>query len=308
MKKIIFLGFIILGFIISCEVKNPVLPDETIPTAFVTYPADNQTITDTLITLGFDVENQSEIDSLQIFLNGEKIASLFNLPYQIQISKENYVTGTQTVYCKAFGKNGKIGISEIKTFYWQNNPDLSDIKIAFLRPILWEEYPSSEVNIELLVESEQEIDSVFVYVDGNLVHTFNQEPYQTILNVENLGAHNIYAKAKDVVNGTALSEVVNFSINIPDSEQPSGFITYPADWNDVSGNFVVRVSAIDNVSVSKIELFIDGEHFAEITSQPYEFQIDSTSLANGNHTIFAKIIDSSQLYSFTQMINIRVEN
>jgi hypothetical protein len=308
MKKIIFIVLAILGLFMGCEVKNPTLPDETIPTAFVTYPANEETVTDNQINLSFDVDNETSIDSVQVYFNGNKIASLLQRPYQIMISKEDYEVGTQTIYCKAFDRNGKIGISEISTFYWLDDEDLSDIKIEFLRPILWEEYPTSVVNVNLLVESEQDIDSIFVYVDGNLVYTFNQEPYQTILQVNNPGTHNIYAKAKDVLNSVQITDIVNFSINLPDQEAPSGFITFPADWNDVSGNLDVRVSAIDNIEISKIELYIDGEFVMNVTAEPYEFQIDSTTLTNGNHTIFAKIIDSSQLFSYTQMINIRVEN
>ena len=308
MRKIIILGIVIFGLLIGCEVKNPTFPNNEKPMVYVTYPLDEETITDSLIDLNFDVENEQNIDSLQVFLNGNKIAVLTTTPYRFQISKNDYELGTKAVYAKAYDSNGKVGISEIKTFYWLSDIESSDIKIEFLRPILWEEFPTSSVNVKLLLESEYSIDSIFVYVDGNLVHTFTDEPYETILQIANPGTHNIYAKAKDSQNITATTSLVNFSINLPDIEPPTGFISYPADWNDVSGNFPVRITATDNVEVSEIELFIDGESFGNTTSEPYEFQIDSTTLDNGNHTVFAKIIDSSELFSYTQMINIRVEN
>ena len=102
MKKIIFIVLAILGLFMGCEVKNPTLPDETIPTAFVTYPANEETVTDNQINLSFDVDNETSIDSVQVYFNGNKIASLLQRPYQIMISKEDYEVGTQTIYCKAF--------------------------------------------------------------------------------------------------------------------------------------------------------------------------------------------------------------
>lgn len=186
--------------------------------------------------------------------------------------------------------------------------EISNISIEIVRPILWEEFETSDVSVNLKVESTQEIDSISVFIDGDFMHTFYDEPYETILQVNESGTHNIYVIAADDIGGTVSSEIVNFSIELPDVESPIGFITYPADWNTVTGIFEVRVSATDNIGISKVELFLDGVFIAELTDNLYNFQIDSSSYTNENHTIYAKITDTSQNFSLTQLVNIRINN
>ena len=186
--------------------------------------------------------------------------------------------------------------------------ETSDISVGIIRPISWEEFQTSDVTVNLYVESTQTVDSIAVYVDGNLAHVFSEFPYETILQIEPLGTHNIYAVATDVIGGSATSELITFAINLPDIELPSGFITYPAEWSNISGDFEVRVTAIDNVGIETVELYIDGEYFDEILTTPYNFTVNSANWINGNHTIYAKIIDTSQNYSYTQLININIGN
>ena len=184
----------------------------------------------------------------------------------------------------------------------------SMINMQVVRPISWEEFDNNELQVNLLVESEQDINSLDLFVDGNLVQTMIDEPYQTTIQVADIGTHNFYAIATDALGTTHASELVNFSIKTPDTESPYGFIAYPADWSDVSGTFDVMISAIDNVEVSNVELFLDATLYENRDSSPYTFSIDSTILTNDNHTIYAKIYDTNNNQSTTQLITVKVAN
>ena len=186
--------------------------------------------------------------------------------------------------------------------------ETSEISIEIVRPIFWEEFETSDVTVNLKVESAQNIDSLTVFIDGDLLHTFYEEPYETIMQVNEPGTHNIYVVATDVIGGTVSSGIVNFAIELPDVESPVGFITSPADWTTITGIFDVRVSAVDNVGIDKVELFFDGLLVGEQTDNPYNFIIDSSLYTNENHTIYAKITDTSQNFSLTQLVNIRIDN
>jgi hypothetical protein len=186
--------------------------------------------------------------------------------------------------------------------------ETSDISLELVRPIFWEEFETSDVTVNLKVESAQNIDSLTVFIDGALLHTFYEEPYETIMQVNEPGTHNIYVVATDVIGGTVSSGIVNFAIELPDVESPVGFITSPADWTTITGIFDVRVSAVDNVGIDKVELFFDGLLVGEQTDNPYNFIIDSSLYTNENHTIYAKITDTSQNFSLTQLVNIRIDN
>ncbi len=186
--------------------------------------------------------------------------------------------------------------------------ETSNISVEIVRPISWEEFETSDIMLNLKVENEEMIDSIAIFVDGDLAYTFHEAPYKTILPINEPGTHNIYAVATDIIGGSVTLNVLTFSIILPDIESPNGFIAYPADWTGVNGNFEVRISAIDNIGIEKIELYIDGQFSNDIIDDPYNIAIDSTMMTNGNHTIYGKIIDSSQNVSYTQLINIRIEN
>ena len=305
MKKMFFVVILILVILVGCDIENPTSPDETSPRVLVTYPGNWDSIYEEEIVLSFEVI-EDNVDSVFVYLNGEILSNSLQEPYQITVNLNNYEPGLQTLYCKAVDESGNIGISTLINFYWSAEP--SDIQVNIVRPVLWEEFETIDVNLSLNVQSEQAVESVAIYIDGNLVYTFTEAPYETILQVNSLGSHNIYALATDVISGFATSEIVNFTIILPDYESPSGFIAYPADWTNVNGNFEVRVSAIDNAGIEKVELYIDGEYHDEVMTSPYNLTVNSVNWINGNHTIYAKIIDTSQNYSYTQLINIIIEN
>jgi len=182
----------------------------------------------------------------------------------------------------------------------------SNINIQVIRPISWEEFDNNELEVNLLVESEQEITSIDLFVDGELVQTIVEEPYQITIPIVDSGTHNFYAIATDVLEASHTSELVNFSIKIPDTEAPDGFIAHPADWSDVTGTFDVIVLAIDNIAISNVELFLDGTLYANNENSPYTFSIDSTNLTYDNHTIYARIYDTNSNQSTTQLITVKV--
>lgn len=79
--------------------------------------------------------------------------------------------------------------------------------------------------------------------------------------------------------------------------QGSGGDTTPptatASETGSSGTITLSASASDNVGVSKVEFYVDGVLKGSDTSSPYSITLDSTSLANGSHTLTAKAYDAA---------------
>ncbi len=86
------------------------------------------------------------------------------------------------------------------------------------------------------------------------------------------------------------------SSNNVDTQAPAISFLAPAD-NDTVGvdQFTVVFSVSDNVGVTKIELFIDGEQTPSktISGSPWQAGIDIRTMANGPHTIVAKASDAA---------------
>jgi len=115
------------------------------------------------------------------------------------------------------------------------------------------------------------------------------------------------------INATkALEKSITFNSNpekpTPDTNPPTVKITYPADGATVSGKITVKVYAIDDKAVSKVELYKDNKLFATKTSSPYEFIWDTTTEPNGPHTLKAKAYDTSNNTAESNLIKVNVNN
>lgn len=77
-----------------------------------------------------------------------------------------------------------------------------------------------------------------------------------------------------------------------DSEKPTGTIDAPSDGAMVPPGFKVKVTAMDNFSVEKVELMIDGTLAASDVVEPYELQAPA-SVALGAHQLQVVLTDKS---------------
>jgi hypothetical protein len=76
-----------------------------------------------------------------------------------------------------------------------------------------------------------------------------------------------------------------------DTTAPTVTITAPAPGTTLTGPDTVRVTASDAGGVEHLEFYADGALRFATTSAPYQWSFDSSSLANGSHTITAKAFD-----------------
>ncbi|NIM12225.1 MAG: hypothetical protein GTO45_08955, partial [Candidatus Aminicenantes bacterium] len=70
---------------------------------------------------------------------------------------------------------------------------------------------------------------------------------------------------------------------------PTVLITNPSDGETVHGKLSIQTDAKDDIGISKVEFYIDGQKLSEEpgnqTCHQYEFRWDSNSYSDGNHKI-----------------------
>ena len=75
---------------------------------------------------------------------------------------------------------------------------------------------------------------------------------------------------------------------------PAVSITAPLDGSSVSGAVTITANASDNVGVAAVQFLIDGSNLGSPdTVAPYAASWQSTSVANGSHTLSAVASDAS---------------
>jgi galactose oxidase-like protein/Big-like domain-containing protein/Kelch motif protein len=115
-----------------------------------------------------------------------------------------------------------------------------------------------------------------------------------------------------IVNGSGVPSVASIVHIGPaaDTTPPTVTMTAPANGATVSGSAVtVSAAATDNVAVSSVQFLLDGNPLgAPITQTPYSISWDSTSVANGSHTLSARATDPSGNPATASPITITVSN
>jgi thermitase len=94
----------------------------------------------------------------------------------------------------------------------------------------------------------------------------------------------------------------------PDTQPPTVQIQAPLGSSTVSGLTAVDVAATDNVGVAKVELRVNGRVLATETVAPFGFSWDSTTVANGMHTLEARAFDAAGNVGSSGTVAVNVAN
>jgi subtilisin family serine protease len=138
------------------------------------------------------------------------------------------------------------------------------------------------------------VTSVEFSVDGTVVATDTTAPYTGSWNslASTNGTHTITARAYDAA-GNSTASTVNVTLNNPDTTIPVVSLSAPQNGTTVSGTVSINANASDNVGVTKVVFSVDGATVATDTTAPYSTPWNTTSIANGSHTITAKAYDAA---------------
>ena len=94
----------------------------------------------------------------------------------------------------------------------------------------------------------------------------------------------------------------------PEDLPPSVSILTPEDGEMVSGTVGVDVSATDDIGVSAVELYLDGDAIAIDTSAPFSFSWSSTLDNDGEHVLEAVAYDTAGNTGTSPALAVLVDN
>ncbi|MGZ4729839.1 MAG: galactose oxidase-like domain-containing protein [Acidimicrobiales bacterium] len=129
-------------------------------------------------------------------------------------------------------------------------------------------------------------------LDGNRVTAHSQS-------LGGLSANTTYhyrVRSADVANNLATSPDATFTTLPPvaDSTPPTASVTSPANAATVAGTVALAATANDNVGVAGVQFKVDGTNIgAEVTTAPYTANWNTTTVADGAHTLTAVARDAA---------------
>jgi uncharacterized protein YkwD len=101
---------------------------------------------------------------------------------------------------------------------------------------------------------------------------------------------------------------ITFTVERPDTTNPTVSITSPANGATVSGTVNVIASATDNVGVTKVEFRVDGILKRTDTAAPYTFSWDTSTVSNGSHALQARAYDAAGNIGTSPTVIVTVDN
>jgi hypothetical protein len=93
-----------------------------------------------------------------------------------------------------------------------------------------------------------------------------------------------------------------------DTTAPTTTVTAPAAGATVSNTVSVTASASDNVGVTKVEFYLDGTLKSTSTASPYSWSWNTTTVANGSHSLVTKAYDAAGNVGTSATVTVTVSN
>lgn len=94
--------------------------------------------------------------------------------------------------------------------------------------------------------------------------------------------------------------------NPPDTTPPTVSLTAPSNGATISNTINVNATAADDVAISKVKFYVDGLlKYTDVTSG-YTYSLNTTTLTNGSHTLYAIAYDTAGTPNQTQSSSISV--
>lgn len=192
--------------------------------------------------------------------------------------------------------------------------------------LVWTDYPASPSASKALVN---DLDLSVVTPSGAELkgNDFgNSGAADRVNNVENVfiaqpqaGDYTIRVKGYNVPQGPQRFSIVYSGLlgsgqNPPpqpppgDSRPPSVSLTAPASGATVSGTVTVAANATDDVAVTKVEFYLDGQLKSTDATAPYQWAWNTTTASNGSHRLQAKAYDAAGNVGASATVAVTVNN
>src|SRR5881296_3682162 len=119
------------------------------------------------------------------------------------------------------------------------------------------------------------------------------------------GAFPFTVAVKDAASASASASL---SINVVTAAPPTVSISSPANGATVSGTTTVSGVASDGLTITSVQVSVDGGAFANASGTTnWSFSLNTNSLSNGPHTLSAKVNDSTGSAT-SPLVNFSVNN
>jgi hypothetical protein len=316
MKKAAVVAVVCFASLISPQASAQLLGSLVVN---MTSPASGSTVSGTApVSASVTIIGAITVAGVQFKLDGANLGGEdTSAPYSVSWNTAGVANGTHTL--SAVARAGLLGLtftSNSVTVTVNNAPppDTTPPSASLSAPANGATV-SGTVAVSASASDNVGVTGVQFKLDGaNLGAEDTAAPYSVSWNTATAanGTHTLTATARDAAGNRTTSAAVTVTVNNappPDTTPPSVSLTAPASGATVSGTVAVSASASDNVGVAGVQFQLDGANLAaEDTAAPYSVSWNTTSVANGAHTLRATARDAAGNRTTSVAITVTVNN
>src|SRR6266540_3668487 len=289
----------------SDPVTVTVSNDTTPPTVAITSPASGAAVRGT-IAVNANASDNVGVAGVQFKLDGANLGAEDTAsPYSVSWNTTTASEGSHTLTAVARDAAGNTTTSSAVTVTVDNTPPTVTINQA-----AGQADPTSTSPINFTVVFSEAV-SGFAAADVTISGTAGGTKTVVVsggpvtYNVAVSGMTGSGTVTASIVAGAAVDGAGNAStaststdntvtFSAPDTTPPTVAITSPASGAAVRGTITVSANASDNAGVVGVQFQLDGANLgAEVTTSPYSISWDTTTAAEGSHTLTAIARDAA---------------
>jgi len=152
-----------------------------------------------------------------------------------------------------------------------------------------------------------------LWVNGKKMVTDTLAPFAFAWDSTNLaqGEYTLTVHAFDAAGNHEVSQNVVVTVDnssIIDDEAPVISISAPTSGGEVSGIVDVVINATDDVAVTRVALFANGQQIASSDQSPFAFAWDTTLLPDGSYNLTAHAFDEADNEGISTAVLVTVQN
>ncbi|WP_375764763.1 Ig-like domain-containing protein [Archangium gephyra] len=281
------------------DVAFAVLAD---PVVALTAPSNGARVRG-VVPMTATVSSSSAVTRVEFHADGTLLGTDTSAPYELSWDSTTVADGAHSLTAKAYDTEGRVGTAPAVLVSSDNTPP--DVALTSPAPGMY--LGGSSTVLEATATDNQAVSKVEFFVDGTLLGTDTSAPYtmtwSTAYAAE--GAHTLTVKAHDLAGNVRTSTGVAVTVDL---YTPSAAISAPAQNAWLRGTVPVSATASDSVGVARVELYVDGTLLGTDTSAPYEASWDSTTVADGAHSLTARAYDQAGRVKTSAAVTVNIDN
>jgi hypothetical protein len=235
---------------------------------------------------------------VQLLVNGAPSAELAATPYQFSWDTASLAPGDYAISVRASDHAGNVLDSDqvIVTLSGSSAGTGADAiaPTAFVAAPTSGDTLSGTAPVSVAASDNVAVTRVELYLGGTLLATMSATPFTFNWNTTQIAnsSYTLTAKAYDAAGNSSQSGAVPVKV-FNDVSAPSVALLSPVTGSTVGGMVPVAVVASDDVSVSKVEFYLNGQLQNTLAAAPYTFSWNTMLLANGPCTLSALAYDAA---------------